>query len=117
LGVLDFLSLSESILALRSIVLQTLARWYLAFIEYEVGIKNQPKLYGAGFQNTVHLGQEIIEMLEEAIHRQPDKALAQSQITALVVAAQLLFPCPGTKRGYIGFHKAGLKTAQHYLRP
>lgn len=70
--------------------LQTFSRWYLAYIQFRVGVKDQPLLYGAGLQNTMHLSQELFELIEEAIHRQPGKVLRVELINALVSSAQKL---------------------------
>ncbi len=68
--------------------LQTLSRWYLAYIQYRVGVKDRPMLQGVGLQNTIHLGQELFELVGDAIHRQPNKVLEVSLVNALIASAQ-----------------------------
>lgn len=79
--------------------LQTFARWYLAFIQYRVGVAEQPVLRGVGLQNTLHLGHTVFDLVEDAIHRQPAKNLSIAQIQAMVASAQKLGWLPSKIRG------------------
>jgi hypothetical protein len=51
-------------------MLQSFTRWYLVFLQYEIGVKDQPVLNGVGLQNTVQLGQEVFTYLEQGAARQ-----------------------------------------------
>lgn len=70
--------------------LQTFSRWYLAYIQYRVGVVDQPVLRGVGLQNALHLGHTVFDLVEDAIHRQPTKSLSIAQIKAIVASAQKL---------------------------
>lgn len=78
--------------------LQTFSRWYLAYIRFRVGVKDQPILQGVGLQNFMGLGQEVFELAEEAVHRQPNKVMSLEQINALISSAQALNWLPGKLR-------------------
>jgi len=68
--------------------LQSLSRWYLAYIEYQVGVKNQPLLQGAGLHNTMHLAQELFTLTEEALKRQENETMPMAQLITIMTAAQ-----------------------------
>jgi hypothetical protein len=87
-------------------MLQSLARWYLAYIQYQSGVKNQPVLYGSGLQNTMHLAEEVFTLTEDAVRKQKCLAkgaecvptLSMVQISSLVAAAQNLKWVPSNVR-------------------
>ncbi len=78
--------------------LQTFVRWYLAYIQYRVGVAEQPVLRGVGLQNTLHLGHTLFDLAEEAVHRQPNKVLTIAQVNSLVASAQKLGWLPARVR-------------------
>lgn len=71
-----------------SALLQNFSRWYLAYVQYRAGVKEQPRLYGVGLQNTMHLAQEVFTMAEDALNRQPNKMLTMEHLKTLVTAVQ-----------------------------
>lgn len=71
-------------------LLKSASRWYLAYLQFKVGVQSQPILYGMGLQNTMHLAQFLFELLEEAVHRQPTKVVGFEQMAAVVSTFQRL---------------------------
>lgn len=71
-------------------LLQAISHWYVAYLEYEVGVKDRAVLEGIGLQNLFHLTQEIFTMVEDAVQAQPTKVIPFQQITDLVIALQRL---------------------------
>lgn len=69
-------------------LLNTMARWYLAYLQYRVGVKGKPVLEGVGLQNLIFLGDEIFRLVEEALSRQPTRTLSFDQIIAMTKALQ-----------------------------
>ncbi len=67
-------------------MLQMLARSYMAYLEYEVGVRTQPKLSGVGLQNTLHLAAEVFALVESAISRQENLTISPEQLTAAIKA-------------------------------
>lgn len=64
-------------------MLQGLSRWYLSYLQYRVGIKDQPLLGGVGLQNVLYLAQEIFALTEEAVNSQPNKIITFDQLNEL----------------------------------
>lgn len=79
-------------------LLQTIARWYVIFLEYEVGVKDRSVLEGVGLQNLFHLTQEIFTLVEDAVQAQPTKGIPFTQLTDLAVSLQRLKWLPGDIR-------------------
>ena len=71
-------------------LLQAIGRWYVIFLEYEVGVKDRSVLEGVGLQNLFHLTQEIFTLVEDAVQSQPTKGIPFSQLTDLAIAFQRL---------------------------
>ncbi|HMN69940.1 MAG TPA: hypothetical protein PKC28_15460, partial [Bdellovibrionales bacterium] len=67
-------------------LLQNASRWYLGFLEYEVGIKSQPLFYGIGLQNLVQLAQDVFALIEASISRQPGMTITFAQLSRLTQA-------------------------------
>ncbi len=62
-------------------------QWYLNYIKFNVGIRNQPSLLeGPGFKNLVGLGDSVQNLLNVAIDRQPNRMIS-FEITRSLVAA------------------------------
>lgn len=80
-----------------SAMLQNLSRWYLAYIQYQAGVKGQQLLYGAGLQNTMHLAEELFQLSKEAVSRQGG-TLSTDQIGKVITAAQNLQWIPSNVR-------------------
>ncbi len=67
-------------------LLQSFARWYLVFLQYEIGIKDQPILRGVGLQNSVQMGQDVFNLLEQAASKQSGLILSFEQLNEMVTA-------------------------------
>lgn len=67
-------------------LLESMARWYLAYLQYQVGIKGQPLLHGIGFQNILYIAQEVFDLFEQSVLRQPAKLVSFDQLDRLVEA-------------------------------
>ena len=61
-----------------------MGHWYSSFLEFKVGVAGQPIFRGVGLQNSIFLGQEIFDLLEQAINRQPEKTITFEQMHNLV---------------------------------
>ncbi len=72
--------------------LKNLSRWYFAYIQYRVGVKDRPIIQGAGLRNSMYVAQQIFDLVEEAIKNQPgepaEKSLSLVQIHNIINAAQ-----------------------------
>lgn len=79
-------------------LLQSFTRWYLVFLQYKLGIKDQPILRGVGLQNFVQLGQDIFNLLELAASRQAGLTLSFEQLDEMVSALHGLGWIPGGVR-------------------
>ncbi|MBX3022743.1 MAG: hypothetical protein KF799_13805 [Bdellovibrionales bacterium] len=68
-------------------LLENMSRWYLAYLQYRVGVKSQPVLEGVGLQNTIYLADELFRLTEEAIisHR-PSRMIPYGELTDLYQA-------------------------------
>lgn len=64
-------------------LLQAMSGWYLAYLQYKVGIKGQPVLYGVGLQNTLYLADEVFDLTRTAVKRQPNKTITFAEMTQL----------------------------------
>lgn len=60
------------------------ARWYLAYLQFEVGVREQPVLYGVGLQNLLFLGEELFKLIDSALQKQPEKSISLSQLDRLI---------------------------------
>ena len=80
-------------------LLESMARWYLAFLQYQIGVKDQPLLLGVGFQNVLYLAQELFDLIENSLQRQPTKAIQFSQTDRLALALQGVRWLPAKVRG------------------
>jgi len=69
-------------------LLEAGVRWYSAYLQYEVGVKNRPVLEGVGLQNLLAVSQEVFAVVEQALNRQPTKFVSYPQMVALARAAQ-----------------------------
>ncbi|MGE4132206.1 MAG: hypothetical protein AB7F86_11250 [Bdellovibrionales bacterium] len=68
--------------------LHGLSRWYLAYVQYLIGVQHQPKFNGAGLKNFMFLAREAFDLAEEAVARQPDQRMSMLQMNNLFRAAQ-----------------------------
>lgn len=78
--------------------MQSLSRWYLAYLEFEVGVREQPKLYGVGLQNTLHLAQSIFPLAEDAISKQKDMTISFEQMMTMARALKAVRWAPAAWR-------------------
>jgi hypothetical protein len=69
-------------------MLMGLSRWYLAYIQYTAGIKDQQLFHGSGLQNTMHLAEEIFTLAEDALKVQKNQTLTIKQFKSMVSAVQ-----------------------------
>jgi len=67
-------------------MLQSFSRWYLVFLQYELGVKERPILNGVGLQNTVQLGLEVFSLLDLSLSRQPGLMITFEQMDELARA-------------------------------
>lgn len=67
-------------------LLKATSRWYLAYLQFAVGIRDQNLLQGAGLQNTIFVGNEVFSLIEEALLRQPRQTIVYARILDLVSA-------------------------------
>lgn len=63
-------------------LMQSFSRWCLAYLEFEVGVREKPKFSGVGLQNVLHLAQSLFTLLEDAISRQKDLKVTMPQLVA-----------------------------------
>lgn len=75
-------------------LLQSLSNWYLVFLQYEVGVKNQPVLSGSGLQNTKLLAREVFKLTEQSILQQDGGTVTFEQFDDLTQAVQKLHWLP-----------------------
>lgn len=62
-------------------------QWYLNYIKFEVGIRNQPTLMeGVGLQNLIGWGDSILELLTHAVIRQPNQMIPFNSTDHLIAA-------------------------------
>ena len=72
-------------------LMKSMARWYLTYLQFQVGVKGQPVLQGVGLQNSLHLASEVFVQVEDALRRQPDgRTITYDQLKQLVVALRAL---------------------------
>lgn len=69
-------------------LLQSTSNWYLAYLQYQIGIKKRPVLYGAGLQNAVYLANYAIMLIRDAVKSQggPTPTLTFTQISHVLNA-------------------------------
>ena len=68
-------------------LLQSLARCYLGYLQYQVGVKSQSLLKGVGLQNFMYLADQVFALVEDATNRQPSKTIAFPVLDRLLSAA------------------------------
>lgn len=72
-------------------LLKSMARWYLTYLQFQVGVKGQPVLQGVGLQNLLHLANEGFAQVEDSLRRQPDgHTVTYDQLKQLMVALRAL---------------------------
>lgn len=71
-------------------MLQSLANWYLIYLQYEVGVKGQPLFHGTGLQNAIQLAWDGFKLVEQAIHRQKTLSISLTQLQELATAVDEL---------------------------
>lgn len=67
-------------------MLQSFARWYVLFLQYEIGIKDQPVGEGVGLQNSILLAQEVFGLLEQSASRQKGWTITFEQMDQMIEA-------------------------------
>ena len=67
-------------------LLQAMSGWYLSYLQYRTGIRNQPILYGVGLRNTVYLGDEVFDLMRTALRRRPGMSVSFEEINRLFSA-------------------------------
>jgi hypothetical protein len=66
--------------------LETGSQWFLAFLRFNIGIKNETLLEGNGFTNFVAWGDEVQRLLNLAVERQPGRIIPFTQLDRFVFA-------------------------------
>lgn len=71
-------------------LLRSMSRWYLEYLQYDIGVKGTWILQGVGLQNVVYLGQEAFALVQDAITHQPTRVLTFDQLMNLAESLQNL---------------------------
>ncbi len=67
-------------------MLQSFARWYLVYLQYQIGVKDQPILRGVGLQNTIQLANDVFNLIEQAASKQEGLTIRFAQLDELTKA-------------------------------
>ncbi len=68
-------------------LMESMSNWYLAYLQYRVGVENEPVLYGTGLQNLRFLANQVSRLLRDAVeNHQPSAVITFEQMNQLVIA-------------------------------
>ncbi|MGZ3722766.1 MAG: hypothetical protein ACXVA9_07550, partial [Bdellovibrionales bacterium] len=67
-------------------LLESMSNWYLAYLQYRVGVQDQPVLYGGGLQNLIFLANQVSRLTRDAVNRQPSSIITFEQLDQLMIA-------------------------------
>lgn len=80
-------------------MLQEFRRWYMVYLQYQVGVKDRTILSGRGLKNVVRLGKDVQELLEDTVARhhngEVDGEISFQKIDGLILALERIEWLPG----------------------